>query len=190
LQDQKSGKRNVGKCSASATPGQDPSDAAARSAADREATARDARAYAAHVRRKRQADATAREAQSVADDAEAKRRERLCAAVDRELEADRIFFRLNPAVEYRLRTPGPAETAELELVLSKPLEVPAGFRLYSLIRCFHPKIRLRTWVAGPVDGEDASQEELAWLWEFAGGGGPADDACSATAARLRAEGDA
>jgi hypothetical protein len=125
------------------------------------------------------------------DDAEAKRRERLCAAVDREIEADRIFFRLNPGLEYRMRVTGAAEFAELEERFGLGfVAAPPGLRLFTLIRSFHPKLRLRTWVAGPDSEAAASQEELATLWREAAGTGPIDDVMAATAARLRAEGDA
>jgi hypothetical protein len=125
-----------------------------------------------------------------ADDAEAKRRERLCAAVDRELDADRIFFRLNPDLEYRMRVTGAAELAEAEGAVGRRITAPDGGPVLTLVRAFHPKLRARLWIYGPPEALlPAPQAVLADLWSRAGRT-DIDELASEYAAFLRAKGDA
>jgi hypothetical protein len=68
---------------------------------------------------------------------------RLAERVDRELDADRNFFRRFPHRRYRIRHIYPAERAEFEHVTGQSLQAPAGFSTYVAVEEVFRGARLR-----------------------------------------------
>ena len=64
----------------------------------------------------------------------------IAARIDRVTQADRRFFERRPDRRHRVRLASKAEVEEREIVIG-PMNIPAGFKVFTVVRCLAPSIR-------------------------------------------------
>ena len=74
--------------------------------------------------------------------AQRRQMQKLTDKIDRIVEADRLFFERFPDRQYRVRLTSRAEIDRQELIDGRPMTIPPGCRMFTVIRNIAPGFRL------------------------------------------------
>lgn len=84
--------------------------------------------------------------------------QKLAEKVDRVTNADRLFFERFPQRRHRVRLASAAEIGQQEIMEGQPLFLPAGCRIFTVVRNISPGVRLRLFVRG-IEGAETNLDE-------------------------------
>jgi|ERR1700687_1154527 len=91
--------------------------------------------------------------------------QKLADSVDRVTQADRRYFERFPHRQHRVRIASQAEIGQQEILEDKPLFMPPGCRVFTVVRYIAPGVRLRlfTYV---LEGSETDLSEATALAIF------------------------
>jgi hypothetical protein len=100
--------------------------------------------------------------------AQRRQMQRLTDRVDRVTQADRLFFERRPDRKHRVRLASQAEIGQQEILEGKPLFMPPGCHIFTVVRNIAPGVRLRLFTYGLEHSEtDLSEATTRAIFETA-----------------------
>ena len=92
--------------------------------------------------------------------------QKLAERIDRVTDADLKYFERFPHRQHRIRIASQVEIAQLEIIEGKPVLLPDGCRVFTVVRNVAPGIRLRVFVLG-IEGSDLDEASARAIFEMA-----------------------
>ncbi len=98
--------------------------------------------------------------------AQRRRIQKLAERIDRVTDADLKYFERFPHRQHRVRIASQVEIAQLGIIEGKPVLLPDGCRVFTVVRNVAPGIRLRVFVLG-IEGSDLDEANARAIFEMA-----------------------